>query len=561
MVPVVDRLHSKRIRSPVEAMTSQDFPPWTRDSDDDEDGESEPWSNQPASRRPSASSSRHRSVSPDGSQASSSKRNDIDLTDHDSSSDDEWDSDDDLHDILVPSDWVSPVMPSLPASPIASPETPTLNLTIRPVIQSPDNEYYQTSSLASLTSLPYGPDMTASMSILPVTSTTATLETSLSVPRKGKTLIEPPSPTATSPLVSLTPIVTGSLPPITTGARKEVDVPVPDHYDDPDDIPILTITESAAPTPTPATSALPVSPPDPDTVVLHAGLLPKTERALIAVGSVGATIIVFFVCWLVWKCVKMHKRGNQSTSWRDKAPSALSLQGIKRGMGNLASRTPFLKNRVQRRNWANLDKPADDAFWEKRLPSSPTQQEESRGMRMHTAMARQSRLGHAEALGVVDGASSPTQLPYNLTMSSTQPQDGPQHRSSRITSVSEMSSLSSGFGDGDIMIPSMNKGPATTVASVTAPPPVAQRASISSFFHRRETVYTEASEDPIPRFRSINSWVRQQSGRVKRAKQREQTDSDAPPVPSMPPEQDFRLMMPDEEEPRRVENESKTFES
>lgn len=48
--------------------------------------------------------------------------------------------------------------------------------------------------------------------------------------------------------------------------------------------------------------------------------------------------------------------------------------------------------------------------------------------------------------------------------------------------------------------------------------------------------------------------MRQQSGRIKRAAQRDEAASRAaPPVPSMPPEQDLRLMMPDGEEPRRVE--------
>lgn len=75
---------------------------------------------------------------------------------------------------------------------------------------------------------------------------------------------------------------------------------------------------------------------------------------------------------------------------------------------------------------------------------------------------------------------------------------------------------------------------------------------------RRDTVCTEASEDTPPRFRTVNSWVRQQSGRVKREKQREEdaaTESGTPPpVPAIPPEQEFRLMMPDGEEPRRVED-------
>lgn len=64
---------------------------------------------------------------------------------------------------------------------------------------------------------------------------------------------------------------------------------------------------------------------------------------------------------------------------------------------------------------------------------------------------------------------------------------------------------------------------------------------------RRDTVYTQGSEDSNPRFRTVNSWVRQQSKRVKR-----QRENETPPVPTLPLEQEFRLMMPDGEVPRRV---------
>ena len=61
-------------------------------------------------------------------------------------------------------------------------------------------------------------------------------------------------------------------------------------------------------------------------------------------------------------------------------------------------------------------------------------------------------------------------------------------------------------------------------------------------------MYTEASEDLPPRFRTVNSWVRQQTGRLRRAH-----DKEAPPVPELPLEQEFGLMMPDGEVPRKVE--------
>lgn len=107
-----------------------------------------------------------------------------------------------------------------------------------------------------------------------------------------------------------------------------------------------------------------------------------------------------------------------------------------------------------------------------------------------------------------------------------------------------MSSLSSGFGDGEMLFPASAKARASTGSGTSA----------GSRSHRRDTVYTEASEDTPTRFRTVNSWVRVQTSRIKRAKwQEEDTPTgQAPPVPNLPPEQDFGLMMPDGEEPRRV---------
>lgn len=166
---------------------------------------------------------------------------------------------------------------------------------------------------------------------------------------------------------------------------------------------------------------------------------------------------------------------------------------------------------------------------------------------------------------------SSTAPQYNLTLQSTY---GAGRR------ISELSSLSSGFGDGDIIIPPQptrkstaslgrlqgrpytggaentgggNSGNSRNRSSTAT---MATARSISSA--RRDTVYTEASEDFPPRFRTVSSWVNQQSGRVKRQEQRVQDTANKtgapPPVPPIPPEQDFRLMMPDGEEPRRVED-------
>ncbi|KAJ3496376.1 hypothetical protein NLG97_g2702 [Lecanicillium saksenae] len=149
---------------------------------------------------------------------------------------------------------------------------------------------------------------------------------------------------------------------------------------------------------------------------------------------------------------------------------------------------------------------------------------------------------------------------YNLTLPST----------FGARRISDLSSLSSGFGDGDIVVPSKNARKSTASGNDQNPTrkfgenernrisTATTATAKSNVSGRRDTVYTEASEDSPPRFRTVNSWVRQQSGRVKREKQREEDEANEsgtpPPVPAIPPEQEFRLMMPDGEEPRRVED-------
>ncbi|KAL3955960.1 hypothetical protein ACCO45_008806 [Purpureocillium lilacinum] len=279
----------------------------------------------------------------------------------------------------------------------------------------------------------------------------------------------------------------------------------------------------------------------------HDNLHANTEKALIAVGSVGATIIVFFVAWLSWKCFKMRRGKEYSGNWM---PASFSFERPKQIVISLASRVPVLKDKLAKRTWSNLEKPYDDAYWEKQLPYTGAASEKPNGITVHTAIVRESVVGDNQ------GFAGLTRHGPSQSISSTQPQFNNTLRSNyqvRNGRMSEISSLSSGFGDGDIIMPPPNAKTTITAARLTVPAPAATRSSVSEISQRRETMYTEASEDPIPRFRSINSWVRQQTGRVKRAKQREVAASDAPPVPNMPPEQEFRLMMPDGEEPRRAQ--------
>ncbi|KAJ4425072.1 hypothetical protein N0V82_000354 [Gnomoniopsis sp. IMI 355080] len=128
--------------------------------------------------------------------------------------------------------------------------------------------------------------------------------------------------------------------------------------------------------------------------------------------------------------------------------------------------------------------------------------------------------------------------------------------------ASELSSISSGFGDGDIIVPPMatlqqGQDPrpysfAKSSGSRSRANSVATRSEVGSN-GQRDTIYTTTSEDMPTRYRSVNSWVNQQTGRVER-QQRRDTDEEIPPVPILPPEQRLTMMMDDGEEPRRYED-------
>jgi len=96
--------------------------------------------------------------------------------------------------------------------------------------------------------------------------------------------------------------------------------------------------------------------------------------------------------------------------------------------------------------------------------------------------------------------------------------------------MSYLSSLSSGFGDGLINPDSANPNSRQTYRQ--SQNPNTSRFSWARSQGQRDTVYTTTSEESAPRFRTVTSWVAQQTGRVERQKQ---VDDEAPKVPAIPP--------------------------
>lgn len=153
------------------------------------------------------------------------------------------------------------------------------------------------------------------------------------------------------------------------------------------------------------------------------------------------------------------------------------------------------------------------------------------------------------------------------------PRGGPGQR------MSDLSSLSSGFGDGEFIVPgppgqtalqppqpAAIAYPSSLVGSTTCTNRLSGISSIQrggSKRSKRDTIYTESSEDTPARFRPLNSWVAQQSSRVKRGQKRGEDYQDSVPqlpcqpgIPGIhnpPVEQTFNLMRRDDEKPRPVE--------
>jgi hypothetical protein len=99
-----------------------------------------------------------------------------------------------------------------------------------------------------------------------------------------------------------------------------------------------------------------------------------------------------------------------------------------------------------------------------------------------------------------------------------------------VNHLSYLSSLSSGFGDG-LIIPDPTVNGAAQPGYRQSHSQGAARFSWVTSVRDRDTVYTQASIESAPRFRTVNSWVAQQSSRVER---QQQSDAEVPAMPAIP---------------------------
>ena len=338
----------------------------------------------------------------------------------------------------------------------------------------------------------------------------------------------------------------------------------------------------------------------------------------------GAFILLCFVIFMVWRATRKSKKAGFKSNKRQSPPL------WKRFPGNLLAKVPFLKSKGQGRlansavaintpssymadaketpsptefyapEKTTLQQPPENtsivvpratqhAKWRPLIPVSqdfsvnPTSTATTL-LNAHQPQESFSSTANVEFGVLAAGTESSATLRsrmgpdvfYNQSEMARQPSDAYDPTRRVVNRASALTSLSSGFGDGDIIVPVvvpprpaavLNQRRSGREAAAAA---ASHRASWMSSTQqnqqsRRDTVYssyTLSSEDSPPRFRTLTSWVDQQTGRIRRVQQRDQK----PPVPHIPgnpgvpgihnppDEPSFSMMMVDDEQPRRVED-------
>ncbi|KAL7894997.1 hypothetical protein HDV63DRAFT_406753 [Trichoderma sp. SZMC 28014] len=330
-------------------------------------------------------------------------------------------------------------------------------------------------------------------------------------------------------------------------------------------------------------------------------LSPAGEKAVIASTSIGGCIILLVLAWFLWRSARRKSAGRKS-AW---PASRDMLDGPRRVSNRVADRFTSIKGHILPATfgWCSIDdsndengpvleKPAPTRAPQKaglleRRPGAKTPQNvtvNSYGMVFRTPILGDSasdilerpRVTPPPATGVARERSKQMAAAHlesaRASVSAYTSRSQSLAPSRKNTRISDVSSLSSGFGDGDIVI---IQPPGTAAATYAVTPNRTntfdsninlsavrnspERKSFGSRFsrnnsrdHSRDTYMTNSSEDLRPRFRTVSSWVRQQSHRTKQRSAASRSEDRGMTTPL--PEQGFDMMMPDGEVPRRVDS-------
>ncbi|KAI0389870.1 hypothetical protein F5Y17DRAFT_447154 [Xylariaceae sp. FL0594] len=302
------------------------------------------------------------------------------------------------------------------------------------------------------------------------------------------------------------------------------------------------------------------------------GLDPTTERVLIITGSIGIVVILCFISWLVFRNMKRAnatgpRRGSRKwlpkwLPWGRKpaddrikpalafyttkgmeapflaydsreldSPHTISYYGEPKLHPTVSERTTNATTEIFRNGLAIRQSTEPQSLLPYRLVGPKLQ---INGQIMDTSIIDHPTPSQkANAYYNQSGPAGPQSLDaYN---SPTQTQRYP---------ASEVSSLSSGFGDGDIIVTHSNtvvvKPPMAAVRGTETEAEMESEmgnsrrgswASSSGSVMKRYSVHTTTTttSDRPARFRSIHSWVNQQKARLKRADSRGQSEQKGAP--------------------------------
>ncbi|KAF2970293.1 hypothetical protein GQX73_g3264 [Xylaria multiplex] len=258
------------------------------------------------------------------------------------------------------------------------------------------------------------------------------------------------------------------------------------------------------------------------------GLSRTSERILVAAGSIGVFIVLCFIVWIIYRTVKKSKKSSSEDNsnswlprlipWRRK-PETNNVQALR---GTYQSQEPLPaydagNNSMEAFGYYDRAKLYALESENTTYPSAVTLRD-GRAVWQAPEEAQLPPLPPANSLGqypqpdnqITDSSDADATLRsrmpdpyYNQSEFARQPSDAYNPAQRQVYRASEISSLSSGFGDGDIIMPPPNVViPKTPIAATNAD--VSNRPfswmTRTEAEQRRDTVYTTTTER---RFRSI----------------------------------------------------------
>ncbi|KAM0124379.1 hypothetical protein ACHAP3_010392 [Botrytis cinerea] len=280
-------------------------------------------------------------------------------------------------------------------------------------------------------------------------------------------------------------------------------------------------------------------------------LSPLAEKLLISAGSIGIFVIIGAIIYLVIRMKKLNRLARGEISEEE-----ARWYGWRRNRGDPGRPPSYASGKVSQNGY-----PIDEKFAEREMGGFYNSDNKSslerpgsatvnlRGLRTDLQRKNSTRSSHSGSGMSASPVSGPGQSygpPSNMdfyysqtgTMRSQQSGQSsnaydPSQR--EANHISYLSSISSGFGD-SLVMPDDSAPPqipvsrfSWTTASQGAP-------------QNRDTIYTTTSEETAPRFRTVNSWVAQQTGRVER---KQQSDMEIPAMPEIPISYTHRSQVPD----------------